>query len=122
MVKEKKGRFSIHGSSGIITVPADMIKEKQFPLRDGYKVLLQIEGEKVVATSLPRFEHLNTYENHATIYDNKLDTELDIYFHENGIIWCDYCKSPRCEHIDYTLELEDVQKVLKEKEWTRKEP
>ena len=122
MVKEKKGRFSIHGSSGIITVPADMIKENQFPLRDGYKVLLQIDGEKVVATSLPRFEHLNTYENHATIYDNKLDTELDIYFHENGIIWCDYCKSPGCEHIDYTLELEDIQKVLKEKKWTRKEP
>jgi len=121
MVKKKKGRFSIHGSSGIITVPADMVKEKHFPLKDGYKVLLQIEGEKVIISSLPRFEHINTCESHATIYDNKLDTELDIYFHENGV-WCDYCKSPECEHIDYTLELEDIQKVLKEKEWTRKEP
>lgn len=120
MVKEKKGRFNIPGSSGIITVPADIIKDKNFPLKDGYKVLIQIEGEKVIVTPLPRFQHINTFEDHATIYDNKLDTEIDIYFHENGVIWCDYDKSPKCEHINYVLEDPDIQEELKKSGWKTK--
>ena len=52
---------------------------------------------------VPRFIHVNTYDDHATIRDNKIGREINIYFKNGGVAYCDHCKETNCEHIDYTL-------------------
>ena len=121
MVLKKRGHFKVHGSSGIITVPADLIKDDRFPLKDNYKVMIEVTEGKLIVSPLPRFEHINTYLDHAAIYDNELGRGIDVYFHENGIAWCDYCKSPNCEHIEYALTLPAVEEPLKTRGWKRRQ-
>jgi antitoxin component of MazEF toxin-antitoxin module len=107
MVRRKRGHFRVRGSSGVLTIPADIIQDDAFPLPDGYKVMVEIQSGSILVSPLPRFEHINTYESHATIYDNKEGREIEVYFYHNGV-WCDSCKAPNCEHIRYALTLPEV--------------
>jgi 5-methylcytosine-specific restriction endonuclease McrA len=40
---KKRGHFRIKGSSGILTIPASVVKDKAFPLQDDYKVMVEIK-------------------------------------------------------------------------------
>jgi len=60
----------------------------------------------------PRFEHINTYQDHATIKDNVLDKQVDVYFREDGGAYCELCNLEDCHHIDYVRSLPSVKKLL----------
>ena len=64
-----------------------------------------------------RFQHLNTKENHITIIDNKLRRTIDIYPKEPNELWCEYDQSNSCDHVSYTLTIEEVRKTLTAKGW-----
>jgi len=65
----------------------------------------------------PRFQHINTYENHVKILDNDLEAHgrlISIYFNgDHKSAWCDYCEKTDCVHIDYVWELSEVAEVLR---------
>ena len=61
-----------------------------------------------------RFEHINMYEDHVKILDNKLERAgriVSVYFRE-AKAWCEYCDEHMCVHIQYAWELPDVRAVL----------
>lgn len=68
----------------------------------------------------PRFEHINTYDDHITIKDNVLNREANIYLKTGGEAFCDVCQLQDCLHINYALALPSVVRVLEAKGWTRK--
>ena len=69
----------------------------------------------------PRFIHINTYDDHATIKDTVLNRSADVYFKEDGSVFCELCNLSSCHHIDYVLNLPSVKKILDERGWERKE-
>ena len=68
----------------------------------------------------PRFEHINTYEDHVTIKDNVLNREANIYLKPGGEAFCDVCQLQDCLHINYALGRPSVVRVLAAKGWKRK--
>ena len=69
----------------------------------------------------PRFEHFNTYEDHATIRDKKLGRYVDIYPHRNGELWCENCESTDCEHVQYSLTVPKIVEPLKKQGWKHRQ-
>lgn len=65
----------------------------------------------------PRFEHINTYEDHITVKDNILGREANIYLKPEGVAFCDICQLQDCLHIDYALSLSNVTRMLEAKGW-----
>jgi len=63
----------------------------------------------------PRFKHINVYEDHATIYDKKLDRLVDVYFRNKP--YCEYCWSHECEHVQFALTVPKIVKMLKKSGW-----
>jgi hypothetical protein len=68
----------------------------------------------------PRFVHINTYDDHATVKDNVLNRNADVYFKNDGGVFCELCGLGECHHIDYVLSLPRVQRVLDGRGWKRK--
>ncbi len=63
-----------------------------------------------------RFEHFNVYEDHVTIFDKELKRLVDVYFSDRKpYVMCSLCEDSDCIHIRFTLSLEKVRKILKEK-------
>ena len=61
-----------------------------------------------------RFEHINMYEDHVKILDNKLGRAgriVSVYFRD-AKAWCEYCDEHMCVHIQYAWEIPDVREVL----------
>ena len=61
-----------------------------------------------------RFEHINMYEDHVKILDNKLERAgriVSVYFRD-AKAWCEYCDEHMCVHIQYAWEIPDVREVL----------
>lgn len=68
---------------------------------------------------IPRFEHLNTFEDHVSIMDRKLgwDDEkgqrhprlIDVYVRpisdSKFVFYCEFCGKSDCEHIKYVLSI-----------------
>jgi hypothetical protein len=50
MVQEDYGRFgsASRGKTGIIYVPADLVKDTTFPFADGDTLLIRIDGERLI--------------------------------------------------------------------------
>ena len=53
MVTKKQGTFKLKGNTGIVYVPADVVKDSRFPLRRG-QVIVEVKGETLVVRSLTR--------------------------------------------------------------------
>jgi hypothetical protein len=108
---------------------------KDYP-EHGYRSLAQFVEDAIRRRSdelqvfqlTPRFSHINTYEDHATIADKKMGQDIegkrsprliDIYVRksENNTLafWCEYCDSAKCEHVKYALTIPKVQEILREK-------
>lgn len=69
---------------------------------------------------VPRFMHTNTYDDHATIRDNLIGREINIYFKNGGVAYCEFCNGTDCEHITYTLTLSEVTEPLEKRGWKSK--
>ncbi len=50
MVKENSGRFgkASKGETGIVYVPADLVKDSSFPFTDGDRLQIRIESGKLI--------------------------------------------------------------------------
>ena len=71
------------------------------------KLLTRLEVE--------RMSHLNMYDDHVKILDNrlgKLGRIVSVYFKRDGKPYCDYCKETDCVHVQYAWELPEAGKVL----------
>ncbi|NIO20998.1 MAG: hypothetical protein GTN76_09720 [Candidatus Aenigmarchaeota archaeon] len=62
----------------------------------------------------PRFEHVNTYDNHVKILDNQMNRIAEVYFKTNDKSWCSLCNSHDCVHIEYAWTLPKIAKILRE--------
>lgn len=70
--------------------------------------------EKIEKLGRKRFEHINKYEDHVKILDNKLDKVgriVSVYFKDERT-WCDYCDENFCVHTQYAWEIPEVRKIL----------
>jgi len=65
-------------------------------------------------------EHFNLSENGVKILDRSIPWVVDVYFTPDKV-WCDYCKSEKCRHVEFALNLKDVQNILKKKGWKLKD-
>ena len=62
-----------------------------------------------------RMNHLNMYDDHVKIMDNKLGKIgriVSVYFKKGNKPWCDYCRESDCIHVQYAWEIADVRKIL----------
>ncbi len=65
-----------------------------------------------------RFKHINMYNDHVKIMDNKLGKLgriVSVYFKKGGNQWCDYCEESDCIHVQYAWEIADVRKILEKR-------
>ena len=69
---------------------------------------------------LPGLEHFNTYEDHATIRDHRLGLYIDLYPKPEGELWCAYCESTSCDHVEFALTVPDIIKPLEKRGWRPK--
>ncbi|NWG09600.1 MAG: hypothetical protein HXX80_04755 [Nitrososphaerales archaeon] len=91
----------------------EMAKQKGLKSRSDVAILafrqfLEREG---MYASKPRFEHLNTYEDHVKIWDNRLDRVASVYFKEDNVL-CDICESDECVHLGFALSIPEVVNAL----------
>jgi hypothetical protein len=64
-------------------------------------------------------EHFNLNEDGVRILDHSIGERgwiVDVYFKPNKA-WCSYCESENCNHVQFALGLDEVQKILKKKGW-----
>ena len=97
---EKMLQSDIVGKQGITSI-------SQFISRAVSEGLSKLESE--------RFKHMNMYDDHVKIIDNKLDKIgriVSVYFKKGNRPWCDYCEEPDCIHVQYAWEIADVRKIL----------
>jgi antitoxin component of MazEF toxin-antitoxin module len=119
-MQRKKGSFTKQDNTGTIVIPADLVKDSTFPLRDGCKVMIEIGDGKLTVAPLERFEHINIYDDRVTIYDNschignKIGAEIDVYLRDQFMI-CDLCHKTDCEHTQYARTLDKVQQAYKKR-------
>ncbi len=75
-----------------------------------YSITQQIEKLKP-----KRLEHVNMYEDHVKIMDNKLGKVgriISVYFKKRQNSWCDYCEENNCIHVQFAWEIPDVRSIL----------
>jgi len=64
-------------------------------------------------------QHFNTYEDHATIIDNKLRRMIDISIRRIGErefdLFCQHCEKTTCEHVKFALTVPEIMEHLKKK-------
>ena len=74
------------------------------------------------AAELPPVEHFNISENGVRILDRTIKNGvsngriIDVYFKPDGI-WCEYCGTDNCRHVEFALNIPKVRKILIEKGW-----
>ena len=65
-------------------------------------------------------EHFNLSENGVRILDRTLANGIsrgriiDVYFKPEGV-WCDYCQTSSCRHIQFALTVPTIQEVILKK-------
>jgi len=68
----------------------------------------------------PRLEHFNLNENGVMILDRELKPPpgriIQVYFRPEKV-WCEYCSSDRCRHVEFALNIPKVQEILRKKGW-----
>ena len=71
--------------------------------------------ELLTRLEVERMNHLNMYDDHVKILDNrlgKLGRIVSVYFKRDDRSWCDYCEEPDCVHVQYAWEIPEAKKVL----------
>ena len=119
--EEKKGTFKLDakGNTGIIYVPADITKDSGFPLIPR-NVKIRIDNKQLIIESLPHFEYVCISRARAMLVDNRMGCRCELFFREDETIYCDLCRKTSCDHIDYALTTEEVNKYLRKRGWKKK--
>ena len=68
------------------------------------------------------FEHINMMDDNVKIVDFTNNRIATIYFKNPSGVFCDLCDADDCEHIDFALAQEDVQKDLEKHGWKQQKP
>lgn len=109
-----------NGGSILLTIPKRLAMEHELDrvAESNEFVLLTIEPYRVTESpeERPPLEHMNVYEDHITIRDNRIGRYIDIY-PKDGEMWCEFCEGKNCEHIRFALTIPEVEKVLKKRGW-----
>jgi len=111
--KLEKKRVTITFEGETLEWIDQQIEEKVF---HNYQHAIEYCVMKTYTLEYNRFNHVNVYEDHATIYDNLRKELIDIYFQNDP--YCEKCGKSDCEHVQYVLTLPKVVEPLKEKGWT----
>jgi Arc/MetJ-type ribon-helix-helix transcriptional regulator len=94
---------------------ADFVTEAVRKRCEELKILVSTPPEQ------PVLEHFNLNEDGVRILDRSLANHvcegriIDVYFKPDGV-WCDYCHSRKCRHIQFALTVPAIQKVILKKE------
>jgi Arc/MetJ-type ribon-helix-helix transcriptional regulator len=125
----KKSKQSDHVT---VKIPRDLIGEMDKLIgslgfrsrgeiaKEAIRQLLNHYKESLASTEQPKFEHFNTSENGVRILDRTLANGIskgriiDVYFKPEGV-WCDYCQTNSCRHIQFALTVPAIQKVVLKK-------
>jgi len=71
----------------------------------------------------PTLEHFNLNENGVLVLDRSLEPPhgkvVTVYF-KQGTIFCGEDETDSCKHVDFALQIPDVQKTLRKKGWKPK--
>jgi len=59
-----------------------------------------------------RFQRINTVGNRIAFYDKKTRHLIDIYIKPDKTLYCQFCDSTECEHIEHALTLPDIKEAL----------
>lgn len=73
---------------------------------------VRLRLQEVRKNNPPRFEHFNINDNGVRITDRKIGMIAEIYFKPQGI-FCDLDKSNSCEHIDFALQVPEIQEIIR---------
>ena len=65
-------------------------------------------------TPVPVLEHFNLDEDGVKIHDRTIHEYVNVAFKPNGI-WCDYCETNDCRHIQFALSVPAIQKVIRKR-------
>jgi len=67
----------------------------------------------------PALEHFNLNENGVQILDRKIGQIIQVYFKPDKIL-CEYDETNDCKHVQFALDLPEVQEILRKKGWKLK--
>jgi len=62
-----------------------------------------------------RYQRINTTGNRIAFYDRKLRYLIDIYVKPDKTLYCQFCNSEECEHIEHALTDPDIKKALEKR-------
>ena len=88
--------------------------------KEAIRQLLSHYKENLASPELPKLEHFNISENGVRILDRTLANGIsrgriiDVYFKPEGV-WCDYCQTSSCRHIQFALTVPAIQEVILKK-------
>jgi len=77
----------------------------------------------VTMSELPQLEHFNISENGVRILDRSLGNGvskgriINVYFKPDKI-FCEYCDTDDCRHVEFALNIPKIRKILIEKGWS----
>ena len=97
--------------------------ETDFAKKQGYHYRVEVVSDavrKFLEKYQPRLKHLNMVDDNVKIVDFEKNRVATLQFRNPGGVHCDLCDTDHCEHIDYALAQEDVQKDLEKQDWHRK--
>ena len=94
-------------------------------IRDRLRELGALESEE---STRPILEHYNLSENGVTVLDRSIEPPkgrlIDVYFKpdsDNRLqARCEYDDTDRCRHVDFALDLPEVQEIIRQKGWKLK--
>jgi hypothetical protein len=46
------------GSTGVLYIPADVVKDSSFPFRPGQEVIIRIDGQKLIVEGKSKIENI----------------------------------------------------------------
>ncbi len=107
-----------------VAIPKSLVEqiEKIINSEYGAKIGLRNKNQfvtdavkKLIQECSERLKHINMYDDHVKIMDNKLGKLgriVSVYFKKGNNPWCDYCEEPDCIHVQYAWEIAGVRKIL----------
>jgi len=72
--------------------------------------------EDLKALTTPQLEHYNLNEKGVLILDRSLDRIIQVYFKPDRVL-CEYDETNDCRHVQFALELPEVQELLRKRGW-----
>ena len=82
---------------------------------DAIKELIGLYEKEEVGSEFPDFVHVNVFNDHATIADQKIKRFVEVFFRDDGTAFCEICESTKCDHVQYAYNLPEVKEAFKRK-------